>query len=288
MKVRSNRISDLQHYYLAELEQVYDRGEAARLIKRIILEYTGLKSSDLVLQPTKTVSESIMLSIHFAVKRLKKHEPLQHILGKVEFLDLTFEVNSSVLIPRPETEEMVEMILRDNKIVKNLCCLDIGTGSGCIAVSLMKYLEKVVVYAIDDSAISLEIAQKNANRNNCEVHFLNHNILSGHPLNGPKSFNLIVSNPPYVMESEKATMSENVLNYEPSSALFVPDDNPLIYYKAIELFSRKYLSENGMIYLEINESLGSATSELFKSQIYSEVLLIKDMQGKERFLKVKK
>jgi release factor glutamine methyltransferase len=234
----------------------------------------------------KIISEENLVLLQKAIERLKTFEPIQYIIGNSYFYGLTFFVNKSVLIPRPETEELVEMIVKSHKVHQNtLKILDIGTGSGCIAVSLAKFLKNSEVFAIDNSPEALKVAKKNAFENGVEIFFIEDDILNPKSIINDMQFDIIVSNPPYVTDSEKPLMQPNVLNFEPDSALFVPDDNPLIYYKKISEFAQKKLNLNGNLYFEINQNYGRELIDLM-NQIFpkSKLILIKDLSGNDRFI----
>ena len=223
-----------------------------------------------------------------ALDKLQNHCPVQYVLGETDFYGYTLNINKSVLIPRPETEELVNWICnnyKDNK--QQIKILDIGTGSGAIAISLAKELGCASVTAIDISAAALDVAKTNASQHSAAVCFLEEDIFSPSPQILNQQFDVIVSNPPYVCESERELMSLNVLNYEPASALFVPNNNPLIYYKAIAKFALQNLSCNGSVYLEINEALGKQTETIFLAEEY-QTTLRKDMNGKDRMLEATK
>jgi len=218
-----------------------------------------------------------------AINRLKKYEPIQYILGDTEFYGLMFKVNHSVLIPRPETEELVAWIIDDFKNKKDISILDIGTGSGCIAISLAKNLPNTKVYALDVSTEALKIAKQNADSNDVEIEFIEADILDWDF--GEMQFDVIVSNPPYVRELEKESMSANVIDHEPHLALFVKDDDALLFYRNITKSSTKLLKPKGALYLEINESLGAETKQLLLDSNFLDVTLKQDVFGKNRMVK---
>ena len=243
----------------------------------------------MALEPDMRLSESEMLTFHFAVKDLLKNKPIQYIIGETEFCDLKFKVNENVLIPRPETSELVMNIVNSQQSTVNsqLSILDIGTGSGCIAISLAKNIPDSKVYALDISEKALEVAKENAINNDADITFIHDDILS---LNNKieTKFDIIVSNPPYVRELEKADMRDNVLNWEPHNALFVSDNDPLIFYRNILEFAKTHLNENGEIWFEINEYLGKEMTDLCKEYGFSDIQIFKDFRGKERIVKVNK
>ena len=242
----------------------------------------------MALEPNLRLSESEMLTFHFAVKDLLKNKPLQYVIGVTEFCDLKFKVNENVLIPRPETSELVHLITKSQQPTANSqqSILDIGTGSGCIAISLAKQLPQSQVYALDISEKALNVAKENANINNVDITFIHDDILSLRNKIETK-FDIIVSNPPYVRDLEKAEMRDNVLNWEPHNALFVSDDDPLIFYRNILLFAKNNLKENGEVWFEINEYLGKEMTDLCLEMGFSNVNIYKDFREKERFLSVR-
>ena len=243
----------------------------------------------MALEPDLRLSESEMLTFHFAVKDLLKNKPIQYIIGETDFCDLKFKVNENVLIPRPETSELVMNIVKSQLSTFNLqlSILDIGTGSGCIAISLAKNIPGSNVYALDISEKALEVAKENAINNNVDVTFIHDDILSLKN-NIESKFDIIVSNPPYVRELEKAEMRDNVLNWEPHNALFVSDNDPLIFYRNILEFAKTHLNENGEIWLEINEYLGKEMTDLCKEYGFADVKIFEDFRGRERVVKANK
>ncbi len=282
MKVKSNKISDILKYYTNFLIESFNENESKSLIRILFEEYTTYKSAELAINLDKAINESQLLKIHKAVKALKNNMPVQYIIGKASFYDIELFVDENVLIPRPETEELVEWILTDNSVDTKAKILDIGTGSGCIAVTLKKHLPEAKVAACDFSEKAIEIAKKNAENKNTDIDFHHWDILE--VKNFSAKYDIIVSNPPYVMEKEKSLMQMNVLDYEPDTALFVPDSDPLLYYKAIADFAIKNLNTNGRLYLEINENLGEETMSLLKNRGFTNVILKKDINGKDRMI----
>jgi release factor glutamine methyltransferase len=253
----------------------------------ILLEhYFGIDRVKIAMEPELRLSESELLTLHFAVKELLKNKPIQYVLGETEFCGMKFFVEEGVLIPRPETEEMVRQLAVGHWPLAAKI-LDIGTGSGCIAISLAKLLKDSVVTAVDVSEKALEIAKKNAAENDADVRFVLDDILNPkNPELIDNQYDIIVSNPPYVCESEKSEMRANVLDYEPSSALFVSDSDPLIFYRKILEFAQKTLKPNGEIWFEINEKLGQEMQNLCLEKGFKNVEIIKDFRGKDRILKV--
>lgn len=286
MKVPSNLVKDIRNYYCEQLCSVYDSDEAKAMTLILFEHYFNISRVEMALQPDLRLSESEMLKIHFAVKDLLKNKPIQYIIGETEFCDLKFKVNENVLIPRPETSEMVREIVNNQQSVAN-SILDIGTGSGCIAISLAKMLPQSKVYALDISEKALTTAKENALNNNVNINFIHDDILSLRNDIDIK-FDVIVSNPPYVREMEKDEMRDNVLKWEPHNALFVSDDNPLIFYRTILGFAQSHLNDNGMIWFEINEFLAPEMTSLCKEFGFSDVKIFNDFRGKDRFMKLRK
>jgi release factor glutamine methyltransferase len=285
------QVSEIKKIFHLELDGIYGKEEVANFFYLMLEKYLKLERFALVMKPNLAISKEEEQPFFTGLAQLKLERPIQYILGETSFMDLTFKVNESVLIPRPETEELVRWIVdtegtrsviptSPNK--KNLRILDIGTGSGCIAISLAKAIPNAKVTALDVSEEALEVAKTNAELNGVAIEFIHRDILN---LNLNLQFDVIVSNPPYVRELEKEEIQNNVKNHEPSLALFVPDDNALLFYKAIAKFSKKNLSKDGRVYLEINQYLGEETKELFESENFKEVILKKDIFGNNRMLK---
>lgn len=274
-------------YIRQVLDGVYPPEEINSLIRLIMKDVCGLQPYQLLLDKDRQLTVIEKERIAGILLRLQQSEPIQYILGKCDFYDLTFKVTPATLIPRPETEELVELILSEHT-AQPCRVLDIGTGSGCIALTIAKHRPDDNVTAVDLSNQALAVAKENAKRlgvNN--VSFIRSDILSTAKATEdiPDSYDLIVSNPPYVMEKEKAAMDENVLQYEPSTALFVPDDDPLLFYRAIARFGKSRLNEGGgILYLEINAQCGSEMIEMLEKEGYEEVELKKDLCGKDRII----
>ena len=286
MKVPSNLVRDIRKYYCEQLCSIYDKDEANAMILILLEHYFNIDRIKMALEPDLRISESEMLTFHFAVKDLLKNKPIQYIIGETDFCDIKFKVNENVLIPRPETSEMIYKIAERQKTKdkRQLSILDIGTGSGCIAISIAKQIPNSKVYALDISEKALEVAKENASNNNVDVTFIHDDILSLKNKIETK-FDIIVSNPPYVRELEKAEMRNNVLNWEPHNALFVSNDDPLIFYRNILEFAKTNLNQEGEIWFEINEYLGKEMTDLCKEYGFSDVEIFKDFRGKERALK---
>jgi release factor glutamine methyltransferase len=275
-------VSTLKHTIQEELKGVYPVEEIHNFFVLLSEAYLNMSRLDIVMNSNTEISAEINNQFYIAFKRLKAFEPIQYIIGETEFFDLTFKVTPDVLIPRPETEGLVRWIIQD-QAKPNLDVLDLCTGSGCIAISLYKYLNNASVSALDVSTGALATAKENADLNKANIHFLLKDILKAKTL--PQQYDVMVSNPPYVRNLEKELMSNNVLEHEPHLALFVGDDNPLIFYSKIINLSKTYLKPNGTLYLEINEYLGDATKALLNSDSFLNIELKKDIFGKDRMLK---
>ncbi|MEE1111729.1 MAG: peptide chain release factor N(5)-glutamine methyltransferase [Bacteroidales bacterium] len=286
MRISSNKLKDIIEFAYQELESLYEKNEIRSMIYSIIEHFTNYDLMKILTYKDELkVSESELLKINFAIKDLKKERPLQQILGYCEFLDVKINLNHKVLIPRVETEEITQRIIQENKGRKNLKIADLCCGSGCIAIALKKAFPDSNVYAYDISEEAIEQSKENANLNKEKIFFFKENIFENKEKN--QEFDIIVSNPPYVRESEKSLMKNNVLLYEPHLALFVSDEDPLIFYKQILDFCNRNLAKNGKIYMEINENLAKETELLFKNFNY-QTSVFKDIRGKDRLVFAKK
>jgi release factor glutamine methyltransferase len=272
------KLQDFKLKMISELSSIYEMDELNSIFNILSEEYLKIPRSKILLANEIYLDDEKQTLFLSALERLKTHEPIQYILGKTSFMDMEFKVNSSVLIPRPETEELVRLILKEDLDGKEI--LDIGTGSGCIAISLAKYLPNAKVTALDISSDSLRVAKQNAKLNNVDIHFINADIFK---YKSDKKYDVIVSNPPYVTQSEQELMKSNVVKYEPKGALFVSDYNPLLYYRTILNFSKLSLNKNGIIYFEINENYKDEIIELVHNYGYSNIDCKLDVFGKYRF-----
>ncbi len=285
----TNKISDIFRHYLGLLSSIYDEQESKRMLNQLIQHFFNLDKIDLIKSPEFRLSESELLRLHFAVKELMQEKPLQQIIGEVEFLDLKIKVNAHVLIPRPETEELVQLIREREKFEgTEVRILDIGCGSGCISIALKKYFIMADVNGLDISEEALEVSRGNAALNNTNLKFIKADILNETSWDKLKNYQLIVSNPPYVRDSEKRLMSKNVLEFEPAKALFVTDADPLLFYRRIAEFCDVHLEKNGVLYFEINEAFGKETKEMLDSKGFKSIDILQDMQGKDRFVRALK
>ncbi|MDE5870044.1 MAG: peptide chain release factor N(5)-glutamine methyltransferase [Muribaculaceae bacterium] len=268
------------------LVPIYGYGEARAIIRIIFHSLKGWDATDLIIHEGDQLSDYITEKIEEIVKRLMNHEPIQYILGKTYFYGMDLDVDRSTLIPRPETEELVDMIVKGYRDKKDLRVLDIGTGSGAIAIALARNLPFSDVTAIDISNDALSVAQRNAENFKTGIKFLNEDIFYFSP--HPDSFDIIVSNPPYIDESEKKDMEKNVLDYEPHSALFVPDENPIIFYSRIIEIARESLSSEGSLWFEINPRHCEEITRLLDHEGFIDIEARKDINGKNRFISAKR
>ncbi|MFC4268831.1 peptide chain release factor N(5)-glutamine methyltransferase [Polaribacter marinivivus] len=278
-------LKELKTHYLNSLSKLYPKTEINTFFFYLIEEYLDLQRIDFSLQPNKIIENTDFLKFEKALNRLKKEEPIQYILGKTEFYGYPFLVTKDTLIPRPETEELVEWVLQKLEFQKKkkTSILDIGTGSGCIAISLAKKNKNLSVSAIDISKEAIEIAKQNAKLNEVNINFIEKDILLTKELE--TSFDVIVSNPPYVRELEKVEINNNVLQNEPHSALFVSDSNPLIFYSKIADLAKNHLTKNGLLFFEINQYLGQETKVMLSKKGFKNIELRKDLFGNDRMIK---
>lgn len=287
------KIKQYRTQFIQELTSIYDIDEAESFFYLILEEKHKLKRIDLALNPDLTFSDDDNLIWNSILEQLKKEIPIQYLLGKTSFYGLEFEVNVNVLIPRPETEELVDWIIQSQKLEvksgkwedgsRKINILDIGTGSGCIAISLAKNIPNAQVFAIDISDKALATAQKNAEINEVNVVFISKNILETNDLE--QQFDIIVSNPPYVRELEKQEIKKNVLDNEPHLALFVEDNDALIFYGKIAELAQKSLSPNGQLFFEINQYLGKEMIDLLEKMGFRNIELRKDIYGNDRMIR---
>ncbi|CAM1365638.1 Release factor glutamine methyltransferase [Tenacibaculum litoreum] len=278
------QLKQYKSYFSEELKSVFPQTEVDSFFFLLVEEYLDIKRIDLILQPNIEISSDIKELLDKALERLKKEEPIQYILGETEFYGLPFKVNKNTLIPRPETEELVEWIIKEVKKKQELLSiLDIGTGTGCIPISLKKHLPNTNVSAIDISEEAIQMAKQNAKLNEVDISFIKQDILKTEVLSG--MFDIIISNPPYVRELEKVEIKNNVLKNEPHLALFVKDDNPLLFYKKIADLAKSNLTKNGLLFFEINQYLGAETVKMLKNKGFTQIELQKDIFGNDRMIK---
>tara|TARA_B110000091_G_C13809772_1_gene474416 strand:+ start:1299 stop:2183 length:885 start_codon:yes stop_codon:yes gene_type:complete len=289
LDVKKNmKLKEFKLLFSESLSETYPKKEIDSFFFILMEEKLKLQRIDTVLNPDFLIDTATVVVLKIILKRLQKEEPIQYILGKTEFYGLPFLVDKNTLIPRPETEELVEWILSEIQKIQGgnqktpLAILDIGTGTGCIPITLAKNTVNTVITAIDISAAALRVAKKNAVLNSVPVNFIMQDILKTTQL--PQKYNLIVSNPPYVRELEKVEISANVLENEPHLALFVANKNPLVFYDKIADLAKQQLNENGMLFFEINQYLGKETVKMLEEKGFQNIQLKKDLSGNDRML----
>ncbi len=280
------QLKSLQNFFQNGLIGYYPKEEINAFFYRICEQHLNYKRIDVSLKSETLITPETFEYFETLISRLLTYEPIQYILGTTSFFGLEFKVDTNVLIPRPETEELVAWILKQADSSQPLKILDIGSGSGCIAVCLAKHFPNADVYALDVSPAALEMAQYNAQQNGVQLNGIQANVLEWE--NTELQFDIIVSNPPYVRESEKERMAPNVLEHEPHLALFVENNNPLVFYQAIVALSKQALKKQGLLYFEINEYLGEETKALFSSDDFENVQLKTDVFGKNRMMRASK
>lgn len=288
-------VKQYRNYFNETLKTIYPITEIDSFFFLLLEEYLGFRRVDIVLKSDFKITQETLNLLQSATKQLEQEIPLQYIIGKTEFYGLPFVVNKHVLIPRPETEELVAWVVSESSRfktfktstkqtteTKQLKILDIGTGSGCIPISLKKQLPFAKISAIDISKEALSVAKKNAVLNNVDIHFILQDILKTVALD--QHYDIIISNPPYVRELEKKELKNNVLKNEPHVALFVENDNPLIFYAKIAELAKNYLNKNGLLFFEINQYLGTETIDLVNKKGLKNIQLKKDMFGNDRIV----
>lgn len=274
------KLKDLKIDFITKLSVTYQKEEVLSFFKILCEEYLNITPTKLLLVGEELINKEQFDMFSKVMIRLLNEEPIQYILNTTSFYGLDFICTPSALIPRPETEELVDWILKSEK--NKISILDIGTGTGCIPISLAKNNTDYTVSALDINDVALELAKDNAQKNEVDISFISADILS---YTSDKRYDLIVSNPPYVRNLEKIKIQNNVLNFEPPLALFVDDDDPLVFYRAILEFAKSNLSEKGSVYFEINENLFNEMESLLASYRFSEIELKKDVFGKYRFIR---
>ncbi len=278
-------LQESTYFLLNKLRSIYEEGEAAAITDLVMENLTGSKKAERMIYKNAAITPEEEARLNAIVKRLLLHEPVQYVLNESWFCGLRFYVDENVLIPRPETEELVEWIISNCRFpVDEINILDVGSGSGCIPISLKRRIRKADVRSCDISEKALVVARRNAASLGTDVNFMHLDFLDRKQWHLLPEFDIIVSNPPYVPASDMATMQPNVLKYEPATALFVPDDDPLVFYRAIAEFGMTNLNNNGSIYAEIHESLGEATTAIFLEAGFSTELK-KDIHGKDRMMR---
>lgn len=288
------KISELKSSFKSSLEGLYPLEEVQSFFDILAEKYLSLSRIQIALKPDAKVSEEASERFEKAILRLKKQEPIQYIIGETEFYGLLFKVNQHTLIPRPETEELVEWIVSEQASAtqkdNSITVLDIGTGSGCIAISLAKNLLNSEVHAVDISSEAIKMARQNAVENGVAVEFFQTDVLKAKSLpsgavQSEKRYDIIVSNPPYVRELEKEQMQPNVLDYEPETALFVHDNDPLLFYRVISRLAKTSLKPGGTLFFEINEHFGNEVMVLLKDEGFNKIEVKQDIYGKDRMVK---
>ncbi|MEO0066859.1 MAG: peptide chain release factor N(5)-glutamine methyltransferase [Bacteroidota bacterium] len=277
-------IQEVKLHIILSIQSVYDEREAGNIAVLLIEHFTGLSRMNQFLEKDKVWPEEMAQSLETAVNRLQKGEPIQYIMGKTWFYGLELKVNQHSLIPRPETEELVELVIQylSTLSIAQPRILEVGTGSGCISLAIASRSPQAAITAIDISEKVLLVAEENAKQLGLNINFQQVDFLNKSTWASLGHFDIIISNPPYIKETEASSMHTNVLAYEPHTALFVQDNDPLIFYEAIEAFSKMYLNKPGAIFVEINERLGKETKAVFEPGY--PVTLHKDMQGKDRMI----
>lgn len=286
MKVAGNKISHVSDYFHSELDLIYGKDEVNAFFRIAAENFLHIRGTELQIKMQENINQSDLLAIYDCAKELKKGKPLQYILGSTIFYGLPFFVNENVLIPRPETEELVDLIIKENRSCKSL--LDIGTGSGCIAIAIKSKLPNCAVSASDISKEALEMAGKNATLNAAIVELKLASALSNNEMLSAftKRFEVIISNPPYIKKSESASLHKNVIEQEPHLALFVPDDDAIVFYTKIIDQCELLLEEGGKLYFELNPlTADEVKTHCLKNGQFKEVQLVKDLSGHVRFLK---
>ena len=293
-------IGEAEKQLKAQLTKLYNEREAGTIADMVLETITGYTRIDRLIKKSNLLAENQSQIFQQYTHRLLQHEPVQYVIGKAWFYGMELYVDKDVLIPRPETEELVEWIVDDVKEsgldvferrmaeadqTRLLKILDVGTGSGCIALSLKKSMPKAEVWACDASDKALNVARRNGSDLDIRIDFVGLDFLNSHEQLQLPTVDILVSNPPYIPFIEKDKMHANVVQYEPHTALFVPDKDPLIFYKALSDFGKKRMHAGGRIYVEIHEDLGTEAVQLFEKEGYADVILKKDMQGKNRMIR---
>lgn len=272
-----------KEYIQTSLQGIYPETEINSIRNLIIANITGFSHTEIILNKNTKFSANQRFLLENIVEALKKHTPVQYVLGETEFYGLPFKVDNNVLIPRPETEELVEWIQSSFSTDLSYKMLDIGSGSGCIAIALKSIFSKSKISAFDISQGAIEIAQKNAELNSCEIDFRKVDILNPPIIN--YKWDIIVSNPPYIPEMEKSEILAHVLVFEPHTALFVPDSRPLLFYETIATFALQHLNIGGMLFFEIHRDFGQQTVQLLERMGFKNVILRKDLSGNDRMVR---
>ena len=269
--------------FIQQLQQIYSAHESANITDMCFEKIAGITKSDVIKNPDFNLSAIHFKNLEAALAELLLHKPVQYVLGEAWFYKLKFKVDESVLIPRPETEELVNEVFDFIKYNSSKKIIDIGTGSGCIPITIKKEFPENIITAVDVDEKAIAIATQNATTHQTEINFVQMNFLDKNNWNVFEKFDIVISNPPYIPIAEKELMDKNVISYEPHLALFVPDEQPLVFYKAIALFSKMHLAENGKIFMEVHENLAREVSDFF-SQHQFQTEIKKDIFEKERMV----
>jgi release factor glutamine methyltransferase len=286
--MHNNNLNSVRTHFASYLSNTYNSNAIGQLFTQLTTHITALNKTQQLTNVDYRITESEINTYNNAIQRLLQYEPLQYIIGYEFFYDLKFNVNSHTLIPRPETEELVKLIVNNHSFNnKKLTIIDIGTGSGCIGIALKKNMPNASVTLCDISEEAINTAQQNASNNDCEVTCEVIDVLNYNKYQWQK-YDIVVSNPPYVMQQEQALMQANVVNYEPHTALFVPNNNPLLFYNAIGNLAMQHLTSKGMLYVEINENLGNETAALLTTIGFKNVTIINDINNKSRIISASK
>jgi release factor glutamine methyltransferase len=285
MFVKDNSIASVLGYFEERLSPTFSSREIKTIAKSFIAKRLNWEKSDFLMRQKDTVSESDLLYFRSAVKRILAGEPFQYVLGTTFFYNLELDTDQRALIPRPETEELVDWMIKDFTSLKEGTLIDIGTGSGCIALAMKKALTKWSVTAVDVSKEALSLVAQNALKNQLEVALIEDSALNFNEALYADKYTVIVSNPPYIPKKDSAQMAQHVLDFEPELALFVSDDNPLIFYQQIAEFALKKLALNGALYVELNEDLAHETKALLNKIGFNHTEIRQDLQGRNRMLK---
>ncbi|MEX1190466.1 MAG: peptide chain release factor N(5)-glutamine methyltransferase [Brumimicrobium sp.] len=287
MFIKNNSVHSVLGYFDEQLASQFTERERKLIGKSFIAKRLGWENTDFLLRKDDKVTESDLLYFRKMIKQLKNGLPFQYVLGETFFYNILLKTDKRALIPRPETEELVDWVVSDLKKSKNLKILDIGTGSGCIPLAIKNSISNATVLGLDVSHDALELAKENANRLKLDVNFIHYDILSQKMEFTNEKWDVIVSNPPYIPKKDKKLMAKHVLEHEPEIALFISDNNPLVFYQKIVDFAKHNLVENGNLYFEIHESLAENVKDLLVQQGFKNVEIKKDLQGKERMIKCK-
>ena len=287
------QITEINKIFINRLKDIYSQNEINAIFGILAEHFLKYATQELLLKKQEIIQDECRSKFFSALSELIKHKPVQYITAETGFYGMTMKVNEHVLIPRPETEELVDWVIQDLKregqnATPQMNILDIGTGSGCIAIALKKNMPDAQIYATDISEQALKKAKENAEINKTQIIFFESDMLNLQYPIPDTQYSIIVSNPPYVTASDKEKMKKNVLDYEPAIALFTPEENPLLYYVAIVNFAKTHLKSNGNIYFEINEKFGDKVKQLLAGNGFSDVIVKKDLSGKERMTKAVK